>query len=765
MSPPEQQAVGPPDGKDIEADTQLMMASVAELTKNLLDPKSNRLHLRYSIHAFFRKFRPNYERHKILDAFDPRVKDFVKELCVEGDRVQEEGRMRRFKQEVADHWNITPEDLTSMFEDNKSRVFFEYLARVSRRYPREETVKALEEARMSRRSGNTSLGVSARRPWAPADVNMAEKMLEALELEHKGKVGTEKSSDQHVLGSQKAKHPMSPSSQAPHHDGKSSDDEEDMSSSFNWPANSPRTPSPQKFHAGVDSETVGTIATGNSMAKNLGENEDQLEQQNVSGLFDQQHSDEPKLSRKRTMRSLSVHGTDDSVEYPEVATNRKRSKRNSEGPSQHRHTSPLVLLGTPSLKSVSSSVAGRKKYDKNGSPKNKPQLQDTAQDDEVQEADAQPSNQRLPDVDDNSKSKENHLPHAMALKTLASGHKLDDDAINTCLHLLVRATRIRDFQMIPSLFAVPGAPPQKFIKTSISKARVVIVPLHLTRSGHWVLSIFDTEDRQVGIIDSLPTRNGHVAEELNELLLFILGAYFGDDTDWEISHLPGPLQANDIDCGLLLLVNALYLLTGQPAPESVNTEFWRRIFMAFGGSSAQKHFILDNVKNETLAISDVAPEMPSPGTSLFSESYRAAAASMEEYLKRMKSRVRTAHQQKLSILQEHQRAAIGALKVIEKLFLSLTEAERSAESGNLDAEIAKRRAVLQAMRAVSPDNHDPEGSSYQKLQSSIIKQMERDRICIQRSVERLGVAMTYVRQASSYISQQLEGMQEASSLD
>ncbi|KAM0339750.1 hypothetical protein ACHAPU_010790 [Fusarium lateritium] len=166
-----------------------------------------------------------------------------------------------------------------------------------------------------------------------------------------------------------------------------------------------------------------------------------------------------------------------------------------------------------------------------------------------------------------------------ALDRIRNGEWLNDIAIENTLQALLALQPIDAVAVNPVTSTLPRA-----LVARLQRPRVLSLFLPLYYSNHWTLFVLFSQSQAVTFYDSLPsgTSPGLVArlEGVQQGLL--------QDFDFDLvaaaeaGTAECPRQMNGDDCGVAVVVNALYVLAGRPLPSSHHCDFsfWRQVFIA-----------------------------------------------------------------------------------------------------------------------------------------------------------------------------------------
>lgn len=170
------------------------------------------------------------------------------------------------------------------------------------------------------------------------------------------------------------------------------------------------------------------------------------------------------------------------------------------------------------------------------------------------------------------------MPFASAetVQAIANGNSINDTAIDTILEALAFSNR--PVQCYSTLNIKANTPPTR------PDLERIVCPVHLADLGHWTLIIVEIKIECSIYVDSLPhegipavaaTYHQRVMEWLRiQKVLPMRGG-------WSLNDRPSVLQETNVDCGLFMLVNVIYMLTHDCLPSKIDAKLWRTIFVVF----------------------------------------------------------------------------------------------------------------------------------------------------------------------------------------
>lgn len=189
------------------------------------------------------------------------------------------------------------------------------------------------------------------------------------------------------------------------------------------------------------------------------------------------------------------------------------------------------------------------------------------------------------------------------LSTFAPAARLNDAALKACLDIL--ALTAPDIVVVESLLVQPpkslpdADPPHTQIRnaklvfevaqaTKGGKQGLLLVPVHLRASEHWVLVVVVLSaagTARVDLYDSLPPTTTAAAEQdrlraVQHCLSGILPRLLPSVKLQPLRSRLCPRQTNGHDCGLFAIVNTAFLVAGLPLPSRHDGAFWRRVLLS-----------------------------------------------------------------------------------------------------------------------------------------------------------------------------------------
>ncbi|EOD52733.1 hypothetical protein UCRNP2_467 [Neofusicoccum parvum UCRNP2] len=169
-------------------------------------------------------------------------------------------------------------------------------------------------------------------------------------------------------------------------------------------------------------------------------------------------------------------------------------------------------------------------------------------------------------------------PHTRALQQLQDDKWLGDEAMEK----IIGPLRTADV----AIFEVASPPTHDWrawaqshrLKLLPSQA-TVLIPLYQPAVRHWVLLHLDLPSASVTLYNSMSAHTDPAdARTVGSAIISALGVD-ADSRAWTFTaRSPVPLQDGFLDCGVFVLVFALYALVSRQLPSDIDPRLWRRLF-------------------------------------------------------------------------------------------------------------------------------------------------------------------------------------------
>jgi len=161
-----------------------------------------------------------------------------------------------------------------------------------------------------------------------------------------------------------------------------------------------------------------------------------------------------------------------------------------------------------------------------------------------------------------------------ALTSLEEGQWLSSTAVELLLKRCASdSVRVLD----PSYLSIPE--PKKIITKSTLRLHgedLLVIPLN-HNNKHWTLAVMDVLKAEIEVYDSLGGEGHNHFRQATETLNRFTQFLYGRSSDWRITNVMCPQQANYHDCGVYVVVFAYYRILGLTLPDSIDSELWRKI--------------------------------------------------------------------------------------------------------------------------------------------------------------------------------------------
>ncbi|KAH7142730.1 hypothetical protein B0J13DRAFT_555990 [Dactylonectria estremocensis] len=210
------------------------------------------------------------------------------------------------------------------------------------------------------------------------------------------------------------------------------------------------------------------------------------------------------------------------------------------------------------------------------------------------------------------------LPPSKLRGDLAPGKRLSDVTVYGLLSVLT-APLSGQFATVDPLIAV-SASSSSALSPALSghAAPTLLVPVFVTADAHWVLAVIHRRAAVAGeaipvveLYDSLPSP-AHQCEAAR-VVNGLYARLFPDDSlqkqPWTIRNRLAPVQHNDFDCGLYVVVVAAHLVAGLGLPATVDAPCWRHLLCALLSPDDDHDYEYDDNDNDhnadTLTLHDL----------------------------------------------------------------------------------------------------------------------------------------------------------------
>lgn len=179
-------------------------------------------------------------------------------------------------------------------------------------------------------------------------------------------------------------------------------------------------------------------------------------------------------------------------------------------------------------------------------------------------------------------------PHTSARRSEKAADSLQpqQDLASDALHLVFEAIASQNDGccIFDSLWYNIEAehPRQIQLPSSALGCRTAFLPLHHRTNHHWTLAMLDLTAYEIHYYDSMPSKPAGHHERIASRLIKSLDGIKANDSNypspWTFIHEDAAVQPNCFDCGIYVLVNAYYLISGLSVPTAVDGAIWRKVF-------------------------------------------------------------------------------------------------------------------------------------------------------------------------------------------
>ncbi|KAH6970409.1 hypothetical protein BKA56DRAFT_596269 [Ilyonectria sp. MPI-CAGE-AT-0026] len=265
-----------------------------------------------------------------------------------------------------------------------------------------------------------------------------------------------------------------------------------------------------------------------------------------------------------------------------------------------------------------------------------------------------------------------------ALCTLAPDTWLNDKAVFFTLLLIVRAVA-DTYIVIDPILSKPESTspiPTKPHMTVLAPINLPnTAPVGMPRNDHWILAVLYGAENRVDVYDSLinPDNTKTVRLSIEGLIhrLFPTAVL----SNWNTENQPTPSQSNFDDCGVVVLVVALHLVSGRSPPAlPINGQLWRRLFSALrdeGGDPAA--WVQEEIRRSSLAFSLSVPTTSQPDSVLeFLGKYQAHLQNTSQQSSQLKD-IQETTSQAASIANELHISALRSREVLTSQIAKVEE--------------------------------------------------------------------------------------------
>ena len=179
-------------------------------------------------------------------------------------------------------------------------------------------------------------------------------------------------------------------------------------------------------------------------------------------------------------------------------------------------------------------------------------------------------------------------PHTPARRSTTAADSLQpkQDLSSDALHLVFEAIATHnDGYCIfdPLWYNIEAEHPRQIqLPSSAHDCRTAFLPLHHRTNHHWTLAMLDLSAYEIHYYDSISSKPTRHDERIASLLIESLDGIKAHDSKdpcpWTFIHENTAVQPNGFDCGIYVLVNIYYLISGLSVPTAVDGAIWRKVF-------------------------------------------------------------------------------------------------------------------------------------------------------------------------------------------
>lgn len=273
-------------------------------------------------------------------------------------------------------------------------------------------------------------------------------------------------------------------------------------------------------------------------------------------------------------------------------------------------------------------------------------------------------------------------PTASLATQLRSGSKLKDDAIHSVLKLLTACA--------PSFLDIDSLRTQSKHSSRLAVPPTVdtlLLPIH--QSDHWTLAVVHLPTRQIHYFNSLQ-RPAYLQEAKSVLKAFFAMHMPADEQwdHWRIAESACAQQTNGVDCGVFVLVCAMYAVTLRfPMPARVDICFWRQAFTVL---LTGHHDATATADTELRISNNLVAKHPSSGT--------LSHAQVLSYLDTLHNQIRVSYAAELEAAWELLHTCDDVLCLCGSLAATLNAQHRDQKDKQLSATITGYEEVIAHIR-------------------------------------------------------------------
>ncbi|KAK2053702.1 hypothetical protein LY76DRAFT_263022 [Colletotrichum caudatum] len=288
--------------------------------------------------------------------------------------------------------------------------------------------------------------------------------------------------------------------------------------------------------------------------------------------------------------------------------------------------------------------------------------------------------------------------HGFDAQCLADGRNVEGTVIAEILDTVCALCPL-SMMLLDPLVSHNNIIPQRLRDEFLAqKDMTILYPINLTsRAKHWVL--VSASATSVSIFDSLPSATDQ--DELTDLLRPVL-SLVGEAPPAPGNQPPAPTrvvcpqQPNATDCGVAVIVNALYVIAGQDIPAKTDYSVWRRVLLTFctGGNAVAGILPEDSAQRVSVSTHDM-PLPPAPPTTMT----EAGFASWDEKNREYRQKVMDHARAQLNARRTRHERMMKTLEDVVVVFGALRRSGSSSTTGmdQIQEELANCHSALQSL--------------------------------------------------------------------
>ncbi|KAF3799131.1 hypothetical protein GCG54_00015313 [Colletotrichum gloeosporioides] len=326
---------------------------------------------------------------------------------------------------------------------------------------------------------------------------------------------------------------------------------------------------------------------------------------------------------------------------------------------------------------------------------------------------------------------------------LRPGVRLNCDAMNTLFDLISGATPPGAVSILHTQIVQGSSPPLAARFEAMSESQTILLPLHLPKEEHWVLAVC-RHSGPFEIWDSLFSQSPSWKKDAESAAMNALSKVSPRwlpnvlaNFDWKL----GIQQENDTDCGVAVLVNAMYILTERLSSEPVDMSLWRRVLetLLTPPRTAMTAWKLHPGYDEINLVED-EPITLRKGAKITGQNLSAAQEMRREWKRKMMESITSQVSAGTERLVAYGIRVEGIRNTFNTLRTAYPVVMSSAELQACVAKADSRRAALHKMRAIIDPAQDE--VDFASLLASRCRAMKRRALNIQYATEGVDALLT-----------------------